>query len=79
MSTMFPRDPQIAQCPGCGVDVPARALSVHVCDWWRWLDHQVDLRRGELERFEGELGDYLGSSRGQFDLWYAARQRMRAA
>jgi hypothetical protein len=49
-----------------------------MCDWWRWLDHQVDLRRGELERFEHDLGDYLGSPRGQFDLWYAERQRRAA-
>jgi hypothetical protein len=79
MSTMFPRDPQIAQCPGCGAEVPARALSVHVCDWWRWLDHQVELRKDELERFEGELTTYLESTQGRFDLWYAERQRLRAA
>ena len=52
---------RIATCPGCGSDVPARTLAVHVCDWGRWLDHQVDLRRGELERFERELGAYLES------------------
>jgi hypothetical protein len=77
--TEFSRDPQMTPCPGCGADVPSRALSVHVCDWWRWLDHQVDLRREELERFEPELTAYLESARGRFDLWYAERERLRAA
>ena len=77
--TMFPRDPQLARCPGCGTEVPSRALSVHVCDWWRWLDHQVDLRSEELDRFEGELTKYLDSPKGRFDLWYAERQRLRTA
>jgi hypothetical protein len=76
---MFPRDPQLAHCPGCGLEVPARVLNVHVCDWWRWLDHQVDLRSDELESFEGELTKYLDSPRGRFDLWYAERQRLRPA
>jgi hypothetical protein len=73
------RDPQRTACPGCGDELSARALRVHVCEWWRWLDHQVDLRRNELERFESELGDYLGSPRGRFELWYAERDRRRAA
>jgi hypothetical protein len=66
-------------CHGCGDELPARALRLHVCDWWRWLDHQVDLRSDELERFETELGDYLGSVRGRFELWYAERDRSAAA
>jgi hypothetical protein len=44
-----------------------------------WLDHQVDLRRGELDRFEHELGDYLTSTRGRFELWYAERERVKAS
>jgi hypothetical protein len=51
----------------------------HVCDWWRWLDFQVALRRDELQRFELELGNYLGTPRGRFELWYAERDRLRAA
>jgi hypothetical protein len=54
-------------------------LRSHVCDPWRWLDHQVDLRSDELARFEHELGEYLGTPRGRFDLWYAERERRRAA
>jgi hypothetical protein len=66
-------------CQGCGAELSARALRWHVCDWWRWLDHQVALRHDELQRFELELGDYLGTPRGRFELWYAERDRLRAA
>jgi hypothetical protein len=74
---MFPRDPHIVTCSGCGSELPVRDLRLHVCDWWRWLDHQVHLRRDELGRFEHELGAYLGSRRGRFDLWYWERERLR--
>jgi hypothetical protein len=66
-------------CQGCGDELPARATRSHVCDWGRWLDYQVALRRDELQRFELELGNYLGTPRGRFELWYAERDRLRAA
>jgi hypothetical protein len=69
------RDPDLRPCSGCGDELPVRALREHVCDWWRWLDHQVALRSDELERFETDLGDYLGSAGGRFELWYAERER----
>lgn len=75
---MFPDDSRTA-CPGCGVELPAPALRLHVCDWWRWLDHQVHVRSDELDGFERELGAYLESPRGRFDLWYAERERVRPA
>ena len=64
-----------SECPGCGVELPASALRLHVCDWWGWLDHQVQLRRDGLDRFERDLGDYLESAPGRFELWYAERMR----
>ncbi|HLG08886.1 MAG TPA: hypothetical protein VI409_09500 [Gaiellaceae bacterium] len=70
------RDHAVTTCHSCGSQLPARRPAVHACDWWRWLDHQVDLRREELDRFERELGAYLRSPDGQFDLWYAAHQRL---
>ena len=72
---MQPRESR-GTCPGCAVELPARELRLHVCDWWRWLDHQVELRRDELQSFERQLGAYLESSNGRFDLWYAERERM---
>lgn len=68
-------DSKTAACSGCGAELPAALLRMHVCDWWLWLDHQVELRRDELDRFERELGAYLASTRGRFDLWYAERAR----
>jgi hypothetical protein len=68
---------ELVTCPGCGAEESARLLRTHVCDWWRWLDHQVQLRSDELERFERELGDYLITTRGRFELWYAERERER--
>jgi hypothetical protein len=73
---VYPRDPQITLFPGCGDRLPVRTLSHRVCDWWRRLDHQVHVRRDELGRFERELGTYLDSPRGRFDLWYAERDRL---
>lgn len=72
---MQPRESR-GTCSGCAEELPARDLRLHVCDWWRWLDHQVELRRDELLGFECELGAYLESPRGQFDLWYAERERV---
>jgi hypothetical protein len=72
---MYPREPHTARCPGCDLELPSRELRLHVCEWERWLDHQVHLHRDELQRFEHELGAYLESTRGRFDLWYAERER----
>lgn len=71
--------PEPTSCPGCGDAVPARALPTHVCEWGAWLDHQVELRRDELQRFEAQLGDYLDTARGRFEVWYAERARTSAA
>jgi hypothetical protein len=77
VSERSPFDPEHVACSSCGDEVPARARAWHVCDWWRWLDHQVHLRQDELSRFEHDLGAYLDSPHGRFDLWYAERERLR--
>lgn len=79
MTSRFSHDPELAFCPGCGDELTVQALRLHVCDWWRWLDHQVQLRREELGGFEHELGRYLETPRGRFDVWYAERARLRGA
>lgn len=73
---MFPGSPQHLPCPECGASVPHPQLSSHVCDWERWLDYQVLSRREELGRFEEDLGAYLSSPKGRFELWYAERDRV---
>ncbi len=62
-------------CSSCGAELRPRGPAVHACDWWRWLDHQVDLRRDELDRFEREVEAYFRTPRGRFDVWDAERLR----
>lgn len=46
-----------------------------MCDWWGWLDHQVQLHNEGLARFERDLGAYLESPSGRFELWCAEQER----
>lgn len=62
-------------CPDCGASVDQAERDAHVCERDRWLDYQTFGLRGELDAFEAELGSYLASKRGRFDLWYAERRR----
>ena len=74
---MYPSGPsQHLPCLECGASLPRAQLRTHVCEWHEWLDYQVLARRHELESFEQDLGAYLASPRGRFDLWYAARDRL---
>jgi hypothetical protein len=66
-------------CDDCGASVRQGGDDEHVCERERWLDYQVFQRRAELEGFEVDLGSYLDTPQGRFDLWYAERQRRRAA
>ncbi|MFN2469200.1 MAG: hypothetical protein ABR521_13855 [Gaiellaceae bacterium] len=53
----------------------ARAdVDVHECDGERLLDYRLFHHREELEAFEAELGSYLVTPRGRFELWYASRR-----
>jgi hypothetical protein len=72
-SPVFPS--RYMPCPDCGASVDGRAAGQHVCERERWLDYQLFQRRDEIQRFDGELGAYLCSARGRFELWYAERTR----
>jgi len=48
-----------------------------VCDSGRRLEYQVFQERAAITRFDDELGAYLVSPHGQFELWYAERTRTR--
>jgi hypothetical protein len=76
---LYPHDHDQVTCPQCGAALPTPLRNPHLCDWWDWLDHQVHARREELNRFEDELGSYLASPSGRFDLWYWERRRLRSA
>jgi hypothetical protein len=66
-------------CPDCGGSVDRTESASHVCEGERRLDYQLFQARREVDAFEAELGAYLESPRGRFDLWYAARRRGSAA
>ena len=72
---MAHEDVESGRCRSCGEALPTRRPSVHACDWWSWLDHQVELRRDDLDRFEREFATYLRTPRGRFDVWEAERLR----
>jgi hypothetical protein len=78
---MFGSLPQPAHmpCPDCGVSVPREAEGQHVCDEVQRTSYELFQVRIEADRFEGELTAWLGSPEGQFSVFYAERQRRRAA
>lgn len=67
--------PPFMPCSECGASVALGDLDEHACDPERWLDYQVFQLRTELEELEDEVGAYLASSRGKFDLWCAEQAR----
>ena len=74
---MFPSVPQPSSmpCPECGASVAQAEREEHVCDRERWLTYQMFQLREELEQLEAEIGAYLSSARGRFEVWWAKRQR----
>jgi hypothetical protein len=70
---MFPS--RYMPCPECGDSLERRETSNHVCQGERWLDYQMFQLRDEIGRFAAQLGAYLASPRGRFEVWYAERRR----
>lgn len=62
-------------CPECGASLAGEAREAHECDRKRWLEFQMFRLRSDVARFEDELGDYLSSPEGRFELWYAEHRR----
>ena len=51
----------------------------HVCDEEQRLRYELFRVRLEVERFDGQLKGWLTSAAGRFEMFYAERQRLRAA
>ncbi len=64
-------------CDECGASLAHDEREGHTCERERWLDYQVTQRRAELDGFELELGYFLESPQGRFELWCAERERTR--
>jgi hypothetical protein len=62
-------------CPECGSSVERVHAARHRCDSERRLEYQLFRMRRGLESLEADIGAYLATPRGRFELWYAARER----
>lgn len=66
-------------CPDCGASVPREAVGKHVCDKAQRATYELFQLRLEADRFDTELTSWLETPRGRFAVYYAERERRRAA
>jgi hypothetical protein len=64
--------PTFTACRDCGEALHRDERDGHRCDQGRQLERIVSR---ELAAFDGELVAWLGSARGRFAVWLAARER----
>jgi hypothetical protein len=62
-------------CSECGASLAGEEQNGHVCEDERRLDFQMFRLRGQIARFELDLGQFLESSAGRFEAWYAEQRR----
>lgn len=62
-------------CPECGASLAGEEQDEHVCDDERRLDFQMFRLRGQIARFEIDLGQFLKTPAGRFEAWYAEQRR----
>lgn len=65
-------------CLECGASVEQDALEAHACEIDRKADFELFQLRCGVAAFEDDVGAFLESARGRFELWYAARERRRS-
>jgi hypothetical protein len=72
-------EPDGTPCPDCGAAVTRDEAPRHECEPDDVLDYRLFLEGVEPEpvTLSEELTAYLASPRGQFEAWYAERQRRR--
>ena len=66
-------------CEDCGTSLERHERDGHACDSERRLDYQLFRQRAAIAQFDDELGAYLVSPQGKFELWYAEHTRARRA
>lgn len=64
-------------CPDCGASVAGEVRDEHACEHERRLTYQLFQLRDEVAAFDQQLAAYFDSSAGRFELWDAARRRLR--
>jgi hypothetical protein len=71
--------PTHTPCPDCGAPVPRDGRHEHECSEAQRVSYELLEARIELDLFDGELGVWLASPAGRFAVYYAERERRRAA
>lgn len=71
--------PAHVPCSECGASIARDEVDEHECDPERRVEFALFQRREEIAAFEDEVSAYFASPRGRFDLFYAERDRLRAA
>jgi hypothetical protein len=74
MPLPFPT-PDHMPCPECGASVPLAGDAAHVCDDERTLDFRLVELRPEIERFDGDLEQWLETPAGRFARFLAEHER----
>ncbi len=70
-----PHPREYMPCPLCGTSIARGRQELHRCDPHHRRHHELATSRAEIQAFEAELGTYLDSPSGRFELWYAERER----
>jgi hypothetical protein len=66
-------------CEDCGASLARSERERHVCEEKRRLEYEFfRLSRSAIASFEEELGSFLATPEGRFELWYAEHDRRRA-
>jgi hypothetical protein len=73
----FLPQPAYMPCPECGVSLSREERVGHECDAAQRARYALFQLREEIERFEVELGHWLESVDGRFEVFYAAWRRER--
>jgi hypothetical protein len=71
--------PAFMPCPACGASVARGSQAEHRCDETQRSSYEVLQVRIEADRFDRELTSWLATATGRFAVYYAERQRRRAA
>ena len=70
MSLAFPT-PDHMPCPDCGESLPVKEGPEHVCDEARKLDFRIVELRPDIDRFDGDLEQWLDTPHGRFARYLA--------
>jgi hypothetical protein len=72
-------DHEYMTCETCGTSLSRAERERHICDRERRARFEAFQLRHEVAEFEREIAAYLKSPTGKFALYYAERERRRAA